>query len=182
VLEIKLSVDSATILIYFSDLHDDIFVDSYLNMLVDTKCVEDYIKNFNDHLLTDILSEGAVDIDAAYQSAQTVKIYFESLVFHPVKINLTFGPVNYSRQASFESTVMSKYPWISIIQNIAAVDEFEVKINSFIVKNAMESLDSLGSRVISKVLRDLQLHLVMIAGSLFGSLDFLGKPGLQNIF
>ena len=177
VLEIKLSIDSATILIYFNDLHDDLFIDSYHDMVQDHRSSELFIKRFNDELLSSILDEQPVDIDAIYESAQTTKIYFDSVILHPVKINLTFAPVNFSRQFAFESSIMSKYPWISIIQNMAAVDEFEIKIKSFIVKNAMESLDSLGSRVQSKVVRDLQLHLVLIAGSLFGSLSFLGKPG-----
>ncbi len=181
VLEIKLSIDSATILIYFNDLHDDLFIDSYHEMVHDHRSSELFIKRFNDELLSSVTEERSVDIDAIYESAQTTKIYFESVILHPVKITLTFAPVNFSRQFAFESSIMSKYPWISIIQNMAAVDEFEIKIKSFIVKNAMESLDSLGSRVLSKVVRDLQLHLVLIAGSLFGSLSFLGKPGAHYL-
>jgi hypothetical protein len=126
VLEINLSIDSATILIYFSDLHDNLFIDSYHEMQEDHQSVELYIKEYNEKLLTNILTDGNVNIDEVLKSAQTTKIYFESLVLHPVKITLTFVPVNYTRQSTFESSIMSKYPWINIIQNIAAVDEFEL--------------------------------------------------------
>jgi hypothetical protein len=72
---------------------------------------------------------------------------------------------------------------ITILQSVTAVDEFEIKIKSFIVKNAMESVDSIQSRILSKIIRDLQNHLFLIASNLFGSLTVLGKPGtcIKNI-
>ena len=51
-----------------------------------------------------------------------------------------------------------------------------VKISCFTLTDTMDSLATLGSRVLSKTLRDLQSHLVQIVGRVFGSLEFIGKP------
>ena len=183
ILEIKLSIDSSSILIYLSDLHDDFFPDSSLLKLTNQSAIESYIASFNSELITTLKERNYADVEKTFESAQVTKIYVESLVIHPIKINLTFTPTNYSRSSSNESSVILKYPWIKIIQNITAVDEFEVKINSFIVENAMDSIESLGTRILSKVVRDLQMHLVQIAGSLLISLSLIGKPAglVKNI-
>ena len=50
------------------------------------------------------------------------------------------------------------------------------KFSCFQLTDAMDSLATLGSRVLAKTLRDLQSHLMQIVGRVFGSLEFIGKP------
>jgi vacuolar protein sorting-associated protein 13A/C len=138
----------------------------------------------------DMDAEAAVSVDAVFQSAQANKLYFESLVIHPIKLKLSFAPSTCPRSQRTLNRIPA-YRSLRRIQNVGTVEDFEIKINSFIVNNAMESLGSLQSRILAKIKRDMQAHLVQIAGNLFGSLSLLGKPaglyknigsGVQDFF
>jgi hypothetical protein len=62
------------------------------------------------------------------------------------------------------------------IETITAVEEFEVRIKSFIARDAMESVTTLTDRVLKKITNDLLSNLLGLTRNLVGSLNVLGKP------
>ena len=97
-----------------------------------------------------------------------------------MKIHITFFQVPYPRSEAEEKELHRKYFWLKFLKFIQ-IDDVVLKLNAFAVENAVESQVTLSSRLLSKLLNDLQFQLVQLLGQvLLGSIDFLGKPGINN--
>ena len=179
-LELKVAVDTSTLYIYFLDLHKDlvqqpVFIDS-----ADPRGLQLYLEDFNAKALdTQLHHVNAQDAspEAAFLSAQRHKYFFEALIIHPIKITLTFTPTSLSakRNAEVLVTFGGNNP-LRLLPRIAAVEDFAVKISSFIVDHALESQRSMRQRIITKTVLDLKAQMLHIAGNLVGSMTLLGKP------
>ncbi|KAJ1434359.1 hypothetical protein B484DRAFT_290199 [Ochromonadaceae sp. CCMP2298] len=71
------------------------------------------------------------------------------------------------------------------------MEDVQVRISSFIVRNAMESTASMRQRIVAKTVAELKSQVISLAGNFLGSLTFLGKPaglyknigsGVQDFF
>ena len=201
ILEIKLAVDSSTLQLYFCDLHSDLRGESREQSLAGELPVE-WVEHFNylmvtsgyrgrreevesmdninvknkyEYKLNNTLGK-LVDITKTLKAAQEGKMYFETLIIHPIKLRLSFLPTPFPRSKHEDILSAEEYRGFKIVRAIAQVDELIVKISSFHLSDTMDSLATLGSRVLAKTLRDLQSHSVQIVGRVFGSLEFIGKP------
>lgn len=204
ILEIKLAVDSSTLQLYFCDLDGDLRGESREELLAGSLPTE-WVEEFNQLMVavyvdrrTKIIHRNnrkfmnshkpsgknnsnnffgeLVNIARTLQAAQQSKMYFENLIIHPIKIRLSFLPSPFPRSKHEDILSAEEYKGLKIIKAIAQVDDLVVKINSFELKNSMDSVASLGDRLVSKTLRDLQSHLMQIVGGLFGSLELIGRP------
>jgi hypothetical protein len=96
-------------------------------------------------------------------------VYFENLIVHPMKLRLTFVHSPLSRDLSTNSISSAV---VHVLTSLAEVDDMKIRLNSFIVSNALESATSLQNRLVAKLVQDLQLQLATIAGSL----TIIGSP------
>jgi hypothetical protein len=180
-LELKVSLDTTTILIYFLDLHRDVVQQTGVYIDVnDPNGVQHFFEEFNEQVLdTQLYHINAQDVksDEAVKRAQGYKYFFEALIIHPIKISATFSPTHLpSERVEQADRELGDNNKIRLVPRIAAVEDFPLKVNSFIVDHAMESIKSMGQRIGTKILHDLKKGMVHIAGNLVGSMALLGKP------
>jgi vacuolar protein sorting-associated protein 13A/C len=126
---------------------------------------------YNNNILLPENRYQIVDIFRSQNAAQAKRIYIENLVLHPIKVTLTFQQTALPRKK--DETAMAGYvEYLSYIPTFANVDRATLKLNSFIVSDAMESVQSLTSRITANSWRDLNYQLAKLAGSLTA----LGRP------
>ncbi len=162
ILPIIVEVDSASLLLLGTDLFSSLGVVSRDEALASFS-PQKWIDEFNGKLLSPEQRLKLVDVYKSQVRAQEMKIYFENFVLHPLKVTLSFQQTPFPRPK--ETTAAD------FLAAFAAVDRMEIKLNSFIVDNVIESSSTLKSRVISRHSQDLQRQIHKIAGSLslFGS-------------
>jgi hypothetical protein len=108
------------------------------------------------------------DIFEARKISQASKMYFETLVIHPLKISFTFVQTPFPRTLKF--TLRSTA--VNVLTAFAGVENMELKLKSFAVEDALESRQSLTSHVVNSAIDDIQSQMGQIAGSL----TVLGSP------
>jgi hypothetical protein len=180
VLELKVALDTSTIYIYFLDLHSDLLQDPVFIDSTDPRGLQRFFEEFNAKVLdTQLYHVNAQDIDAAvaFRQAQAHKYFFEALIIHPLKITLTFTPTSVpTARNNAAAAAFGANNKLRLLPKVAAVEDFELKVKSFIVDHAMESIRSLRQRVVAKTALDLKSQMLQIAGNLVGSMTLLGKP------
>jgi vacuolar protein sorting-associated protein 13A/C len=143
---------------------------------------------FNAEIFEQLNSDSLHDIQRQYTLSQSPKMFIEQFTIHPMRLTLSFYPTRYPRSTR---AIPPSMRWMRRIENVTAVEDFEVKINSYIAQNVMESLPRLMDSVGAKIAKDLQGNLIKIARNLIGSLSILGKPaglyknigsGVQDFF
>ena len=185
-LEVKVAVDSSTLLLYFCDLHGDLGGETREQALA-SDLPQQWLEDFNHSMVSpgysrvygDMGDDDAgqlVDIAKTAKTAQEGKMYFEALIIHPIKLRLSFLPTPFPRSRHEDILSGEEFRGFKLVTAIAQVDDLVVKISCFHTEETMESGATLGSRIVANVLRDLQNHLVAIVGRVFGSLEFIGKP------
>lgn len=195
-LELKVALDTSTLYLYFLDLHKDLVQDPYFIDSSDSEGVMRYLEEYNCKVLDTQLyhvNNCDVDADQVFRQAQAHKLFFEALIIHPIKITVTFTPTSMpsSRGAPAIAELGGNNNKLRLLPKVAAVEDFEIKISSFIVDHALESVRSMRQRVLTKTVVDLKAQMLHIAGNLVGSLTLLGKPaglfkniggGVQDFF
>ena len=145
-----------------------------------------WISEYNGRLLSPMNRVELVNIFRSHMEAKASKLYFENIIIHPMKIGLTFLPTK-TPQREEGNTNYIGMAVIEILTSMAAVELMELRFNSFIVKDAVESMNTLQTRVTSKLKQELIGQLAQIAGSL----TVLGSPvglvrnvggGVQDFF
>ena len=185
-LEVKVAVDSSTLLLYFCDLHADLGGETREQALA-SELPQQWLEDFNHKMVSPGYSRvygdmgddavgQLVDIAKTAKTAQEGKMYFEALIIHPIKLRLSFLPTPFPRSRHEDILSGEEFRGFKLVTAIAQVDDLVVKISCFHTEETMESGATLGSRIVANVLRDLQNHLVAIVGRVFGSLEFIGKP------
>jgi hypothetical protein len=196
VLEFKLEVDSSTILIYFSDLHCDLIRDKYYLDYSDKQTVKTHFQDFSHQTLDLLLKQSqqhAIDPKLTYEKAQVKRLFFETLIIHPLKIYFSFTPT-YCPRFENDPIIRSNRKLrllVSAHSKMPAIEDFEIRIGSFIINSAMESFKSMKNRVIKKTIREIKSNLILIAGNFLNSISFFGNPsnlvkhigaGVQDFF
>ena len=171
-LEARISIDSATILLYMSDLHRDLLEGA---SQIDSEEFSSIpaTESFNNSMVKLSKSTGMEDTKRQYEQAQGDKIIIELLEIHPMKVVVNFSPSHYPRSTK---EIPPALRWMTKIETVSAVEEFEVRIKSFIARDAMESVVTLTDRVLKKIASDLLNNLLGLTRNLVGSLNALGKP------
>jgi hypothetical protein len=179
-LELKVALDTSTIYIYFLDLHSDLLQDPVFIDSTDPRGLQRFFEEFNAKVLdTQLYHVNAQDVDTtvAFRQAQAHKYFFEALIIHPLKITLTFTPTSVpAARNNAAAAAFGANNKLRLLPKVAAVEDFELKVKSFIVDHAMESIRSLRQRVLAKTALDLKSQMLQIAGNLVGSMTLLGKP------
>mmetsp|Transcript_8328 Transcript_8328/g.12416 ORF Transcript_8328/g.12416 Transcript_8328/m.12416 type:complete len:461 (+) Transcript_8328:401-1783(+) len=136
---------------------------------------EEWMREYNGGVLSP-LSSRFVDVYDAQLYAQQSKILYEKLVFHPIKVLVSFVEADLPSERESDAVVS---PLLDVLASLAAVDLVEIRLNSFIVSNAVESLQTLRNRLQAKVAQDIRGQIAQIAGSL----TVLGSPAglMRNI-
>lgn len=174
-LELKIEVDSSTLQLYFCDLHSDLVGES-IDQARAREQPGEWIAEFSARTVIPEARIQLVDIAAAKEGALAPKMYFDNLILHPIKITLSYMPTPFPRSSAQDVFSAPAYRWLKIVKSVMAVDDFSIKLKSFIVNDMTESPASLASRLVNVYSDDLKKHLMSIAGRLFGSLKMLGKP------
>ena len=130
------------------------------------------MEDHNEQLLAPQSRLQLVDTYQAHMSAQQPKIVFENFIFHPIKISLTFLHTDFPRHRRHSSRASMSSAALHMLTSVVEVELMAIKLNSFIVSNAVESVGSLLARIEGKVLQDLKGQLAQMAGSL----TILGSP------
>lgn len=190
-LELAVLVDTGTIAIILLDLQNDVELmtfDESLAMEIPTR----WINNFNLKLLSDVQYAPILDVYLAEKAAHTNKTYFGSIVIHPIKIIVTFKKSTFIHKPSDNCRITAAtLNWLEILPAIVNVDHMPLKLNSFIVNEALESIQTLMNRIYSKAILDLKSQMARIVGSYVMSLSVLGRPagfarnigsGVQDFF
>eukprot|EP01041_Mallomonas_annulata_P001683 gene1683-3255_t len=185
VLELELAVDSSTIQLLISDLISDLEFVSRDQALA-SRVPEKWIEEYNIRMVSQEDQRQLVDVYKSQIVAQASKMYFQELILHPMKITLTYAQTPFPRKKETDNLSVSAAV-LEVLTSMAGVDRMVIKLNSFIVSEAIESVNSLSQRIISKTMRDLQFQLAQMAGSL----TMIGSPvglarnignGVQDFF
>ena len=174
-LEIKLAVDSSTLQLYFLDLHNDLIGESVDQALARANPGK-WIQKFNARTIVADDSIALVNIPKAQKSSLVKRMYIEEFVLHPIKIRVSYQHTTFPRDASEDIFSSPQYRWLKFIQGIAAVDDFQMRLKSFIVSDALESSSTIGDRVVRIYIAELKKQIVEIAYQFVGSLRVIGKP------
>lgn len=167
-LEICVQLDSGSIKLLFSDLLSTLaFVSTEESLATNKPTI--WIAQQNRRLLGPEARYSKADVYHAKVIAMASKVYFENLIIHPMKLRLTFVHSPLSRDLSIHSF---SYTILNLLSSLAEVESMKIKLDSFIVSDALESLASLESRLKAKIIQDLQMQLASIAGSL----TIIGSP------
>jgi hypothetical protein len=149
----------------------------------------EWIQSYSQQLLSIENRFQYADVYKSQLKAQESKLYFEYFILHPMKLLLIFLQTEYCPQDASE-IIKPKTMSTSILDlftSAAAVELMEIKLNSFIVTGARESIPTLQSRILAKMWQDVRGQLTQIAGSL----SILGSPvglarnignGVQDFF
>ena len=167
-LELCVQIDSGTIKLLFSDLINTLAFVSEDESLASMR-PSLWIKKMNRQLLGPEGRYYKTDVYHAKVVATASKVYFENFIIHPMKLRLTFIHSPLSRDLSISSF---SYTMFNLLSSLAEVENMKIKLDSFIVSDALESMVSLQSRLTAKIFQDLQLQLASIAGSL----TIIGSP------
>eukprot|EP01041_Mallomonas_annulata_P004154 gene4154-8257_t len=190
-LELVVCLDSGTLEQIIADLMTDFEYVSWDDALASNAPYR-WINAYNADVLSLSQHMPLVDVYIAKKAARADKMYFESIMLHPIKISLSFQKSTTQRHASRSQSVSAQASyWLEVIPTIVAVDRMPFKLSSFIVSDALESSSTLLQRILSKTMLDLQYQSARIAGSYLLSLSVLGRPaglakniggGVQNFF
>lgn len=172
-LELNVTLDSATILVYVTDLHSDILERASNRQLTDKLALTLDAQEFNDKVFTLLQSDRLQNIEWQYTISQQNKMFIEHLVIHPMRVSLSFYPTKFPRSTK---AIHPSLRWMRSLENVTSVEGFELKIKSYIASNVMEPLPRLMESIGTKITREIQSNLIKIAGNLVGSLSLLGKP------
>lgn len=153
----------------------------------DDLAVRMYFQDLNVEVSTLVLKRSginAIDVEYAFKKAQVRKYFFETVVIHPLKFTLTFMPTSVARFQ--EEKVFEKNKKLKLLQagsGIPDIENFEIRLNSFIVHQAMESVKTMKARLAQKVKREIKANLLKIGGNLLVSMSIIGKPAglMKNI-
>ena len=163
-----IELDSGSIHILLSDLFSGIDFVSTDKLKAFSHPVS-WMTDYNCKLLSSGRYE-LTDIDRLLQNSHQSRTLFENIIIHPTQGFLTF--VHTERVLRDDATYSSSSSYVDLLASIGAVDLMVIRLNSFIVSNAIESLDSLQTRIWAKIKRDVKMQLAQIAGSL----TILGSP------
>ena len=168
-LELRIIVDSASLKLFFIDLGCDFSLMSPQAMLA----VEDPAQWAQEFVRGATLAERStfVDVHRSQSTAQAPRVYIENLILHPVKITVTFLQTALPTKIDDCSHAFVR-GLLSHIPSFVSLDGATIKLNSFIVHDAMESSEAIYSRIIANAINDLQNQI----GRLAGSLTAIGRP------
>jgi hypothetical protein len=173
ILEIKVAIDSSSLLLYYIDFHRN-FIGESSSQALEVESPQKFMKSFNEHAIIENLLYNLVDIDKSNKYSNISKLYFQNFIFHPIKISLSYLPTPFP---SNRMNQIRSYKKLSrVVNSVPAIDDAIVRINSFIVESVMESPSSLIKTVAVASSRDLQSNFIVLAGEMFGSMKILGKP------
>jgi hypothetical protein len=175
-LELKVAVDSSTIQLYLLDIHPDIVGESWeytLAMERPGQWMEQYTQKMLTHTESLKLDEAELS-----KFKKPKVMHFEQIVLHPLKIKLSYcqSPFPRSKQDDIFSGSSAMIVAMKFARSAVSLDDFSIKINSFVVSDVMESPESLVGVVVEYYVGDILRQLHWIVGSLFGSMKILGKP------
>lgn len=172
-LELKVTVDSASILLYITDLHSDILEKATSRNVADKLALTVDAQEFNDKIFAFVQSDRIRNVEWQYTLSQQSKFFIEQLTIHPMRASLSFYPNRFPRSMK---AIHPSLRWMRSLENVTSVEDFELRINSYIATNVLEPLPRLMESIGTKIEREIRSNLVKIAGSLVGSMSLLGKP------
>ena len=168
VLKFVIELDSGSIYILLSDLFSGIDFVSSDKLMAFSHPVA-WMSNFNRKLLSIGERYELTDIERLIQNSHQSRTLFENIIIHPTQCFLTFV---HTERPMRDDVIYSSSSYVDLLASIGAVDLMAIRLNSFIVSNAIESFDSLQARIWAKFKRDVKMQLAQIAGSL----TILGSP------
>ena len=128
-LELKFEVDSSTLQLYFCDLHGDLVGES-LEQTLAKETPELWITDFNARTVVAEALIQLVDVTAAKESTLTDKMYFEDIVFHPIKLCLSYIHTRFPRSKEEDVFSSPEYRLLKIVRSVISLDAFVVKVKS----------------------------------------------------
>jgi hypothetical protein len=197
-LDVTIAIDSASILLYLSDLHRDLLDGLVLNDDNNVLAIPT-TQSFNASMANDMKKRIHREHDSiatvrqeivskAFEKVQSDKVFIESLEIHPIKIILFFTPSRYPRA---KTEIPMSVRWMTKLEAITTIEGFELQLNSFTANHAFESIGALVNLIVQNIINDLTNKILGVAKNFIMSLNALGKPaglckkignGVQNFF
>jgi len=179
ILEVKISIDPATIQLYLLDLHNDLIGET-VDQALASESSEKWIQQFNNHTIKNQTVDKVTDVKAYSVKKGTENIAVENLVIHPLKITLSILSTPLPRTKKEERLLSNTYRWLAYVKRIPSLDNAIVRLNSFVVENVYESSGLLSTRISLGFMRDFNKHMGAAAGRVIGSLTAIGKPAVLS--
>eukprot|EP00981_Chlorochromonas_danica_P008515 scaffold2207_cov161-Ochromonas_danica.AAC.5 len=167
ILSVVVQVDSATMHLLFLDLLDDLKVLTISQALAINRPGR-WLADFNQAVFQPA-SQKWIDIYLSKASSLQSKMYIKKMIIHPMKITITFFQTPFPRRQkkeTLQSTVLNA------MMSLVGVENMQIRLNSFEVEDAMESIDTLASLITARAVQDIQLQVASIVGSIAA----LGAP------
>ena len=171
ILEVKVVIDSASLQLLVLDLGCDFNLMSKSNALAYQDPIS-FIHEYNNSILNAETHVLLVDMFRSQVIAMAPRVYIENLILHPIKLTITFTQTTLPRKVDNDTTLALAVTALSYIPPFVSLEAATVKINSFIVDDAMESAQSILQRILVQALHDIQFQVAKLAGSL----NVIGKP------
>ena len=179
ILEVKISIDPATIQLYLLDLHNDLIGETPDQALA-SESSEKWIKQFNNNTLKHQTTDKVKNIQNYAVKKGLENVAVENLVIHPLKITLSILSTPLPRTKKEERLLSNAYRWLTYVKRIPSLDNAIVRLNSFMVENVYESSGLLMTRISLGFERDFKKHMGAAAGRVIGSLTAIGKPAVLS--
>lgn len=169
ILSLALEVDSSTVYLLYEDLLNGLKVLDRSQALA-ISFPNRWLDEFNKSQLYPQQQLRVINVYKSKIHAQQSKMYFHYLVIHPIKVVLTIIQTTYPRlkKKKYQSNVVTQLERLSVI----GIEKLQLKLRSFEVEDAMESISSLRDIVINLIKSDIQSQLAEIAGSI----TMIGSP------
>lgn len=160
ILSLAIDLDSGSLRLFFLDFFDDLKILSSDQALAMTK-PQKWFYDFNYQILSP--TTPLVNVIQSKLLSQQSKIYIKHLIIHPIKITISFYQTTYQGREKLE-TLQSNF--LNAFAALVGVEKMQLRLSSFEVEDAMESVNTLTERISAKTLQDLQLQAVQMASSL----------------
>lgn len=160
ILSLAIDLDSGSLRLFFLDFFDDLKILSSDQALAMTK-PQKWFYDFNYQILSP--TTPLVNVIQSKLLSQQSKIYIKHLIIHPIKITISFYQTTYQGREKLE-TLQSNF--LNAFAALVGVEKMQLRLSSFEVEDAMESVNTLTERISAKTFQDLQLQAVQMASSL----------------
>lgn len=176
--DVKVTIDSASMLMVFSDfLTMDFFEPSGKDLTTAEESIwMNIADDFNKNVANLLESNPMSDVDKQYLLCQKEKIFVEHFVIHALAFVVSFYPTRLPR---YKNSIPRRFRWMRTLST-SAVEDFALRFNYFVSDNIMESIPQLWEIVQRNMERQVKHNFSNIVVGAVGSLNILGKPA--NMF
>lgn len=166
-LPISFELDLASLMIFYEFYLD--LQDLSKNSILATTHPNQYILLWNQELLFPRKKQYHL-IYESISYVENSKIFFKDFMIHPMKIICSFvvNTTEVKGKLKVKDVVKSSYlknSYLNVLSSLATIDSLKIKIKSFQLTHGIESIESISTRIIEKIINDLSNEAYSLIGS-----------------